>query len=107
MRYRGTRFVAAGFVLAAALLIVAPAGALAGPGAEPAGSAFFHRQLIKAGSFSELAEAVDRNGKVHIAAGNERDVWYLTNRTGSWTSTKAFVHRAGPDGFFWPMASRC
>ena len=56
---------------------------------------------VKAGSFSELAVAVDTNGKVHIAAGDDRDVWYLTNRTGSWTASKIFVHTAGPNGFLW------
>src|SRR5262249_37263181 len=79
--------------------------ALAGPHGLPAPSGFGNRQFVRAGFFTELAETVDATGKVHIAAGNDRDVWYLTNRTGSWTSVKALVHTAGPDGFFWGQAS--
>ncbi len=100
MRHHGIRFLGAASVLGVALLVVSPGGALATV-VQPAGSAFFHRQLVDAGSFSELAEAVDTNGKVHIAAGDGRDVWYLTNRTGSWTASRVFVHTASPNGVLW------
>jgi hypothetical protein len=92
-------------MLGVVLLAVLPAAALAGPRDLATPSAFGNRQFVRAGFFSELAEAVDTNGKVHLAAGNDRDIWYITNRTGSWTSTKVFVHTAGPDGFLWGQPS--
>lgn len=101
VRHHGIRFLGAASVLGAALLFVTAGGVAAGHEVQPAGSAFAHRQVVRAGSFSEIAEAVDTNGKVHIAAGDNQDVWYLTNRTGSWTSTRVFVHTASPNGVLW------
>ena len=99
MRAR-VRFLGAGLTLGLSLIMVAPAGASAGPMSDavaPAGSPM----LVKAGAFAELVEVVDSNGAVHIAAGNDQDIWYLTNRTGSWTSSKVFAHTASPNGYLW------
>jgi hypothetical protein len=95
------RFLAAGLTLGVALLLVAPATTLAGPapGSVPAGIPA--QTLVKAGSFSVLAEVVDSNGAIHLAASNDLDVWYLTNRTGSWTASKVFKHTASPSGHLW------
>jgi hypothetical protein len=92
-------------VLGVALLTLLPGAAIGAPRALAAPADFGNRHLVRHGFFSELAEAVDANGKVHLAAGNERDIWYATNRTGSWTSTKVFAHVDGPDGFFWGQPS--
>lgn len=43
-------------------------------------------------SFEEIAEVVDSTNHVHIAASTGLDVWYLTDRTGTWTSRKVFKH---------------
>src|SRR5262245_3055246 len=100
MRRQGIGFLGVAFALGVALLIVLPASVLAGPSSGPQPSDFGNRQRARAGFFSELSVAVDTNGKAHIAAGNDRDIWYITNRTGAWTSTKAFAHTLGPDGYY-------
>jgi hypothetical protein len=96
---------AAASVLGVALLIGSATGALAAAGNAVSPADFATHHLVKAGSFTELAEAVDTNGKVHIAAGDENDVWYLTNAGGSWTAKKVFVHTAGASGYLWGMPS--
>jgi hypothetical protein len=105
VRYHGIRFLGAATAAGAALLIVSAAGALAAPSSASAPSGFGSHQLVKAGSFSEVAEAVDSNGKVHIAAGNDLDVWYITNAAGSWAARKIFVHTAIPNGYAWGQPS--
>jgi len=99
----GIRFLAAASLLGVALLMASPGGAVATPGRVTGPSAFGSHHLVKTGSFSELVEAVDSNGKIHIAAGDENDIWYLTNRTGSWTAKRVFVHTVGANGYLWGM----
>jgi hypothetical protein len=102
VRKHSVRYLGAASLLGVALLIVSTAGAFAAPGSAVKPADFRSHHLVKAGSFSDIAEAVDSNGKVHIAAGDGNDIWYLTNRTGTWTAAKAFVHSPpGPKGFLW------
>ena len=95
------RFRGAGLTLGVALLLVAPATTLAGPAPAAVPAGLPAPTLVKAGSFSELAEVVDSTGAIHIAAANDQDVWYLTDRTGSWTAKKVFAHTASPGGHLW------
>jgi hypothetical protein len=74
---------------------------MAAPGNQASPSDFADHHLVKAGSFTEVAEAVDSNGRVHIAAGDENDIRYITNASGSWVTRKVFVHTEGINGYLW------
>src|SRR4051812_25832191 len=100
MRDRIRRF-GTGVALGAAMLLVASATTIAGTAHAPMPAGLVPPTLVKGGSFAELAEVVDSNGAIHIAAGNDLDVLYLTNRTGPWTAKKVFVHTASPGGHLW------
>jgi len=104
VRDTNVRLTAATALLGVALLALLPAAAVAAPSAAPSPSSFGSAQFIKAGDFSEIAEAVDSNGKIHLAASDEQDVWYLTNRTGTWTAKRVFIHTGNNiSGLLWAL----
>lgn len=54
---------------------------------------------VFSGTYREVSMAVDANGKVHAAARGDSGLWYLTNRTGSWTRARLTTNRLdGWDG---------
>lgn len=45
------------------------------------------------GAWTDLSAAIDSQGAVHVAAVGPAGVWYATDRTGSWVTSKVLDHR--------------
>jgi len=44
--------------------------------------------MVWNGDYSQSSMVVDRHGHVHIAARGDSGIWYITNRTGTWTRAR-------------------
>ncbi|HKZ92625.1 MAG TPA: hypothetical protein VJZ50_10845 [Candidatus Limnocylindrales bacterium] len=60
--------------------------------------------LVLSGDFSQgIALALDQDGHRHLVAGNLRgDLWYATDRTGTWTTKRLLSGREGWFGWSYP-----
>ena len=62
---------------------------------------------VLSGDFSQgIALALDSDGHRHLVAGNLRgDLWYATDRTGSWTTERLLTGRKGWYGWSYPSVA--
>ena len=75
-----------------ALLPSAAAAGMSDPGSAASSAAAFSAPVVAAaGRFDDLSVVVDTNGHVHIAATRRGDIWYLTNRTGTWSEHRVMA----------------
>lgn len=92
-------FAVLAMVVAAILLSAASVAGSAGPPRTPAESvapaAWSTPVRALAGSFDELSEVVDSQGHVHIAVTGNGNLWYVTDRTGTWTHTRVLSESSG------------
>jgi hypothetical protein len=87
--------------MALSMVLIGSPGVMAAPGAgvatDVAGSPAAVPTALVAGNFSGVAEVVDSANKIHIAATGKGGVWYITNRSGTWTRHKILSQAADED----------
>lgn len=71
---------------------------LAMPGPAVASDGWSTRQRVGEAAYEHPSMVVDDQGAVHIAARGDDGLWYLSNETGSWTSTRLTQDRVHADG---------
>jgi hypothetical protein len=105
------RLVLSSLLLCVALMAL-PAPATATASVQPAAAPEWSTPVnVMPRRYSDIDMAIDKHGHIHIVAtgiaqtewrGDHGDVWYATNRSGSWVATKIFAHATG---LYWQFPS--